>query len=154
MPNSKEPVYSNLTLLRSLMDPTYKPVPMTAHELESAKKMKIFRKLHEIRRGYKGEWNAGAKYFYSELIQAFGLDGEWRETLMELAKPMPGRRHSVEKALRIFLLKRLGLTAKQIAEQLEREGEVISIEGVESYSKRRRKPSMAEEVRARMKPSS
>ena len=68
-----------------------------------------------------------------------------------MAKPTPGRRHAVEKALRIFLLKRQGMTAKQIAEQLEREGDPISIEGVESYSKHRRKRSIAEEVRARMK---
>jgi len=70
---------------------------------------------------------------------------------MDLAKPVPGRKHSVETALRIALLKRQGMTAKGIAEQLKREGEAISIEGVESYSKRRRKPSIQEGLRVRLK---
>jgi len=43
------------------------------------------------------------------------------------------------------------MTAKGIAEQLKREGEAISIEGVESYSKRRRKPSIQEGLRVRLK---
>jgi hypothetical protein len=70
---------------------------------------------------------------------------------MEIAKPTPGRRHSVEKAVRIVLLKQQGMTAKQIAEQLGSEGMAISLEGVESYSKGRRKRSVAETVRAAMK---
>jgi len=45
-------------------------------------------------------------------------------------------------------LKRQGMTAKQVAEQLDREGNGISVEGVESYSKRRRKRSVAETLRA------
>jgi hypothetical protein len=150
MPARKEPVYSNLGLLLALLDPTYRPKPLTARELETAKGGKKFRKLMEIRQGYKWEWNAGAKYFYSELIRAYGLDGEWRELLMEMAKPTPGRKHSVEKSLRIALLKQQGMTAKQIGEQLEREHDQISIEGVESYLKRRRKRSVAETVRAAM----
>jgi len=113
--------------------------------------VKKFRKLMEIRRGYKGEWNAGAKYFYAELIRAYDLDGEWLELLMEIAKPTPGRKHSVEKAIRIALLKRQGMTAKQIAEQLKCEGNAIGVEGVESYSKRRRKRSVAETVRTATK---
>jgi hypothetical protein len=151
MPKSKEPVYSNFELLRACVDPTYKPKLMTVRELEIAEQGRKFRKLHEIRQGYKGEWNAGARYFYSELIRAFGLDDKWREGLMELAKPTPGRKHSVEKALRIALLKRQKMTAKQIAEKLECDGDAISVEGVESYSKRRRKRSVAETVRAAMK---
>ena len=151
MPISKELHYSNFELLRVCFDPTYKPKPMTARELDASEETRIFRKLTEIRRGYKGEWNAGVKYFYSELIRAYGLDGEWRELLMELAKPTPGRKHSVEKALRIALLKRQGMTAKQIAEQLEYEGDAISVAGVESYSKRRRKRSAAETIRVAMK---
>lgn len=151
MPKSKEPVYSNLALLHALMDPTYKPKPMTAQEMEILEEARKFRKLHEIRRGYKGEWNAGAKYFYSELIRAYGLDNEWREHLMELAKPKPGRRHEVVKADWIRLMKGKGMTAKQIAEQLTREGEAISVEGVEAYSKRRRKRSIGEQVRTSMK---
>jgi hypothetical protein len=151
MPISKEPVYSNLDLLRACFDPTYKPKPMTAHELEIAEQVKKFRKLMEIRRGYKGEWNAGARYFYSELVRACGLDGEWRELLMQIAKPTPGRKHSAEKALRVALLRGQRMTAKQIAEQLEREGDPTSIEGVESYSKRRRERSIAEKVRTRTK---
>jgi DNA-binding CsgD family transcriptional regulator len=151
MPKTKEPVYSNLELLSALFDPTYKPKPMTARELEILEDVRKFRELAEIRRGYKGEWNAGAKYFYLELIRAVGLDDEWKESLMELARPTPGRKHSVEKAVRIALLKRQGLTAKQIAKQLECEGNRISVEGVESYLKRRRKPSVVETVRAAMK---
>lgn len=149
MPKSKEPVNSNLGEYAALLGLANKP--MTASELEFAEEQKKFRNLAEIRRGYKGEWNEGAQYFYSELIRAYGLDEGWRETLMELAKPKPGRKPSVEKAVRIALLKRERMTAKQIAEQLKREGDQISIEGVESYSKRRRKRSIAETVRAVMK---
>ena len=76
------------------------------------------------------------------------LGGNWSELLMEIAKPTLGRRYSAEKALRIALLKRQGMTAKQIAEQFEREGNAISVAGVESYSKRRRKRSVAETVKA------
>jgi DNA-binding NarL/FixJ family response regulator len=143
MPSSNESAYLNLALL------AYRP--KTARELEFSEEVKKFRKLAEIRRGYKGEWNSGARYFYSELIRAYGLDDEWRESLMELAKPTPGRKHSVKKAVQIALLKRQGMTAKQIAEKLECNGDAISIEGVESYSKRRRKRSVAETVRAAMK---
>lgn len=145
MPSSNESAYSDLLRLAHK--------PMTACELEFAEQEKKFRELHEIRRGYKGEWNAGARYFYSELIRASGLDDEWRRMLLKLAKPTPGRKRAVEKAVRIDLLKRQGATAKQIAEQLARElpSERISVEGVESYSKRRRKRSIAETVRAAMK---
>jgi hypothetical protein len=151
MHKDKEPVYSNLELLQACVDPTYKPRPMTAQELETAEEVMRFRKLAEIRRGYEGEWNAGAKYFYSELILAYDLDGEWPELLMEIAKPTPGRKYSVEKAVQIARLKRQGMTAKQIAKQLVCEGDAISVEGVESYSKRRRRRSVAETVRAAMK---
>lgn len=153
MPKSKEPINSNLGAYAALLNLAYRP--MTACELEMAEEVRTFRKLAEIRRGYKGEWNAGARYFYSELIRSYGLDDEWRELLMELAKRKPGRRRSVDKAVKIDLLKRQGLTAKQIAEQLQRECDEISVEGVESYSKARRKRSVAEVVRAAMKaPSS
>jgi hypothetical protein len=151
MPKTNDSVYSNLVLLRALMEPTYEPKPLTASELEILEQARKFRKLQEIQRGYTGKWNAGARYFYTQLIRAYGLDDEWKESLMELAKPTPGRRHDVEKAVRIALLKRQGLTAKQIAEQLGRDGNAISIAGVESYSKRRRKPSVAETVKARAK---
>ncbi|MGD0293678.1 MAG: hypothetical protein ABSB30_07465 [Terracidiphilus sp.] len=151
MHNSKEPIYSNLELLQAYADPTYKPKPMTARELETAEDVRKFRKLAEIRRGYEGEWNAGAKYFYSELIRAYNLDGEWPELLMEIARPTPGRKYSVEKAVQIARLKRQGMTAKQIAKQLVCEGDAISVEGVESYSKRRRKRSVVETIRAAMK---
>jgi len=70
---------------------------------------------------------------------------------MELAKPTPGRKHSVDKAIAIALLKRQRMTAKQIAKQLQCEGDAISVEGVESYSKRRRERSVAETVRIAMK---
>jgi hypothetical protein len=150
MPISKEPRYSNFELLRACGDPTYKPKPMTARELEISEEVRKFRELIEIRRGYKGEWNVGTKYFYSELIRAYGLDGEWRDSLMELAKPMPGRKYSVEKAVRIARLKRQGMTALEIAEQFGGEGDAISLAGVESYSKRRRKPSLEEQVKATM----
>jgi len=149
MPKSKEPVYSSPESYTALLDLAYKP--MTAREREMLEEARKFRKLAEIRRGYKGEWDAGARYFYSELIRAYGLGGEWLELLMEIAKPTPGRKHSVAKAVRIALLKRQGMTAKQIAEQLDREGDGISIEGVESYSKRRRKRSVAEVLKAAMK---
>lgn len=151
MPRSKELVYSNLELLSSLLDPTYKPKPMTAQELEGTEDIEKFRKLFEIRQSYKGEWNPGAKYFYSELIRAYGLDGEWRKLLMEMAMPTPGRKYSAEKAIRIALWKQQGMTAKQIAKQLEREGDAMSVEGVESYSKNRRKRSVAETIRVGMK---
>ena len=151
MPNSKKPQYTNFELLHGISDPTYQPKPMTAHELEMAEQVRKFRKILEIRRGYKGEWNAGAKYFYSELIRAYGLDDEWFEDLIEFAKPTHGRKRSVETATRIAVLRRQGMTAKQIAEQFEREGNAISIAGVESYSKRRRKRSVAETIRAAMK---
>jgi hypothetical protein len=124
---------------------------MTARELKTLEEMKKYQKLDGIRRGYKGEWNAGARFFYSELIRASGLDDDWRESLMELAKPKPGRKHAVEKALRILVLRRQEKTAKQIAEQFEREGDAISVAGVESYSKRRRKRSLGEVLRARVK---
>jgi hypothetical protein len=143
MPSSNESAYSSLLRLAHK--------PMTARELEFAEQQKKFRKLHEIRLGYKGEWNAGARYFYSELIRASGLDDEWRELLMDLAKPTPGRKRAVGKAVQIALLKRQGMTAKQIAELLDREGNGISVEGVESYSKRRRKRSVAEVVRSATK---
>jgi len=147
----KEPVYSNLELLAGLSDPTYKPKPMTERDLAGVEQARKARKLIEIRQGFKWEWNAGAKYFYAELIRAYGLDGDWPELLMEIAKPTPGRPHSVERAVRIALLRRQGMTAKQTAEQLGCEGDPISIEGVEFYSKRRRKRSPAETVRAAMK---
>jgi hypothetical protein len=145
MPSSNESAYSNLVRLAHR--------PMTAPELKILEDARKFRKLAEIRSGYKGEWNAGARYFYSELIRAYGLDDEWRDGLMKLAKPTPGRKRAVEKAVQIALLKRQGMTAKQIKEQLERElpDERISVEGVESYSKRRRKRSLGEVLRARMK---
>ena len=148
MPKSKEPVNSNAGSYAALLGLAYRP--KTARELEFAEEEKKFRKLAEIRRGYKGEWNAGARYFYSELIRAYGLDDDWRELLMELATPKPGRKRAVEKAARILLLKRQRMSAKQIADQLKCElpDERISIEGVESYSKRRRKRSVAELVRA------
>ncbi len=133
------------------VDPTYKPKPMTMQELEIAEQARKFRELLDIRRCYKWEWNAGAKYLYSELIRAYGLDSEWRELLVEMAKPTPGRKYSVEKAVRIALLRQQGMTAKKIAELLGREGDAISVEGVESYSKRRRKRSIGETVRAAMK---
>jgi hypothetical protein len=151
MPISKEPRYLNFELLRACLDPTYKPKPMTASDLESAEEMKKVRKLMEIRRGYKWEWTAGAKYLYSELIRAYGVGGGWLDLLMDIAKPTPGRKHSAEKAVRIALLKQQGMTAKQIAEKLDCEGAAISVAGVESYSKRRRKRSIAETVRAAMK---
>jgi hypothetical protein len=59
MPSSNESAYSNLVRLAHK--------PMTARELEISEQVEKFRKLHEIRLGYKGEWNAGARYFYSEL---------------------------------------------------------------------------------------
>ena len=149
MPTSKKPQYSNLELLYAIGDPTYKP--KTARELKTLEDVREFRKLDEIRRGYKGEWNAGARYFYSELIRAYGLDDTWRETLLELAKPTPGRKKSVKRSVQIVLLKKQGMTAKQIAKQLELVGDPISVEGVESYSKRRRKRSLAEIVRAAIK---
>jgi hypothetical protein len=71
--------------------------------------------------------------------------------LIELAKSKPGRRHEVDTALRISELKREGKTAKQIAKQFEREGHPISVEGVESYLKRRREPSVEELARAAVK---
>lgn len=148
MPSSKEPRYSNLELLRACGDPTYKPQPMTARELETSEEARKFLKLYEIRRAYKWEWNAGAKYLYSELIRAYGLDSERQEMLMKMAKPTPGRKHGVDKAIRIAQLKRQGMTAKQIAELLKREGHAISVEGVESYLKRRREPSLEEQARA------
>lgn len=151
MPSSKEPVFSNLELLLASCDPTYKPKPMTAQDLEQAQQIEKVRKLMEIRNCYKWDWNAGAKYLYSELIRAYGLDVEWRENLMEMAKPTRGRKHSADKAIRIALLKRQGMTAKQIAERFEREGDQISVEGVESYSKRRRARSAAEQVRNAIK---
>ena len=151
MTNNNEPVYSNLELLYSLLEPTYRPKPITARQTESAKQAGKLRKLYQIRCGYKGEWNAETKYFFSELIRAYGLDAEHEEWLMEFAKPTPGRKHSVERAIRIALLKRQGMTAKAIAEQLKREGDAISIEGVESYSKRRRKRSVEENVRTIMR---
>ena len=43
MPSSKEPVYSNLELLRAFSDPTYKPKPMIARELEIAEEMRKIR---------------------------------------------------------------------------------------------------------------
>ena len=152
MPASKEPVYSNLVLLSSIARSDYKPKPMTARELEFAEQARKFRRLLEIRRGYKGEWNTGAKYFYSELIRSYGLDDEWPESLMEIGEADAWTQvFDVEKAVRIARLKRQGMTAKQIAKQLVCEGDAISIEGVESYSKRRRRRSVAETVRAAMK---
>jgi hypothetical protein len=155
MSSSKEPRYRNLELLLACVDPTYKLKPMTVRELEMAEKMhKEMEKVHklmEIRRGFRWEWNAGAKYLYLELIRAYGLDGTWPESLMEIAKPTPGRKYSAEKAVRIALLKRQGMTAREIAEHLECEGDAISVAGVESYSKRRRRRSVAETVRAAMK---
>jgi len=140
MPSSNESAYSNLLRLAH--------EPRTARERKTLKDARKFGKLAEIRGGYKGEWNAGARYFFSELIRAYGLDDGWRESLMEWARPTPGRKPSAENAVRIALLKRQGMTAKQIAEQLDREGNGISVEGVESYSKRRRKRSVAETLRA------
>jgi hypothetical protein len=146
MPNSKEPVYSNLELFRAALDPAYKPKAMTASELMEAEEVRKFRMLWEIRCRYKWEWNAGAKYLFSEVIRAYGLEGEWRDRLIEWSKAKPGRKHAVLTALRVAELKQEGKSAKQIAEQLG-----ISTEAVESYSKRRREPSVEEQARAAVK---
>ncbi|MHB1674254.1 MAG: hypothetical protein ACYCSP_08395 [Acidobacteriaceae bacterium] len=160
MSKSKEPVYSNLELLLALTDPAYKPKIPTTRELELSEELrrneeelrrneelltKIYHLLR-IRRRYTGEWNAGAEYLYSELMRAYGLDDGWREDLIELARLKHGRKHDVGKAVRITLLRQSGMTASQIAEQLGREGHAISIRGVESYLKRRRKRPIEEEV--------
>lgn len=147
MPDSKKPTYSNFELLAHIGDPACKPQPQTAQEQETAEQAKKIKELYEIRRRYKWQWNAGARYLYAELIRAYGLDGEWQESLMKMAEPTPGRKHEVGTAVRIALLKRQGMTAKQIADQLCCEHKWITVRGVEAYLKRRRKPSGEEEAR-------
>jgi hypothetical protein len=143
MPNFKGPVYSKLELLRACCDPTYKPKPMTEREIEESEEAGRFFKLQKIRRDFKWEWNAGAKYLYEELIKAYGIDGERRDWLIKDAKPRPGRKPAVDTALRVKELRQEQKTAKQIAKELG-----ISVEAVESYSKRRREPSPEELARA------
>ena len=76
MPKSKKPVYSNPESYAALLALAYKP--MTARELEMAEEARKFRKLAEIRSGYKGEWNTGARYFLPSLSEpmAWMVNGE------------------------------------------------------------------------------
>jgi hypothetical protein len=146
MPDFKGPVYSNFELLRACCDPTYSPKPMTEREIEESEEADKFFKLLKIRNDFKWEWNAGAKYLYEELIKAYGIDGERRDWLIEEARPKPGRKPAVDTALRVKELRQEEKTAKQIAKELG-----ISVEAVESYSKRRREPSPEEQARAAVK---
>ena len=146
MPNDKERIPWKLERLLHLNDPTFKSSRPDARDLAEDEEWSKVDHLVEIRRGYKWEWNAGAKYLFEELIRAYGLDAERRELLIEISKSKPGRKHAVNTALRIAEMKQERKTAKEIAKELG-----ISVEGVESYSKRRRKPSTEEQVRKALK---
>lgn len=142
--NDKPYRLSNLEQLLGRPIHTSEPTEQEAQQLEKAEK---FSELLQIRRSYKWEWNAGAKFLFSELIRTYGLDGEWREKLMELSKAKPGRKRDAETAVQIALLHLRGMTAKQISEHLGSNGKKISVEGVESYLKSRRKRSLEERVK-------
>lgn len=127
MPDSKKPEISNLEMLMGL-----KPGTMAARE--EARK---FRELDRIRRGYEGPWNAAARYFYLELIQAYGLGADWEETLMDLAKARigiegsrKGRPRKDALANVAARLKKDGLSYSKIAIFLNREhGKEIATAG-------------------------
>ena len=95
MPNDNERIPWRLERLLHPGDPTYKSNRPDPRDLAGSEKAGKLRQLVEIREGYKWEWNAGARYLYAELIRAYGLDGEWREMLLKLAKPKAGRRPEV-----------------------------------------------------------
>lgn len=144
MPNSKKPVYSNLELLRAMMDPACKPKSQFFLEAEEHARKVV--ELLEIRDNYTWEWSAGAKYLFSELIRAYGLDAFWQELVMDMAKSKRGRKSEAIKADWIRMMKSRGMTAKQITEQLTSAGHAISVSGVEAYLKTRRKRSPEEQV--------
>lgn len=140
MPNSKEPDYSNLEMLFSLLDPTYKLGTIKARE-----EKRKFRELDRIRRGYKGPWNAAAKYFYSELIRAYGLDADCQDFLMdvaqisiELAKIPRGRPRKDDLARLVAELREKGSSYARIANRLnlERPEKIATPESVRKLFKR------------------
>ncbi|HEY2467840.1 MAG TPA: hypothetical protein VGI45_08360 [Terracidiphilus sp.] len=143
MADDKDRIPWRLEYLLHPGDPTYKSNRPDVRDLEEDEQVERFKILLKIRDGYKWEWNAGAKYLFAELIRAYGLNSQWREILLEMAKPKPGRKPEVDTALNIAKLRQEGMTAKQISAQLK-----IEIAAVESYFKRRRKPSIEERARA------
>jgi len=132
-----------LERLQHLNDPNFKSNRPDAQDLAEDEKAEKFKQLMKIRKAYKWEWNAGARYLYAELIRAYGLNGERGEMLLELAKPKAGRKPEVDTALKIASLRQEGKTAKMIADQLG-----MGLATVESYLKRRRSPSPEEQARA------
>jgi hypothetical protein len=91
-----------------------------------------------VRVQFKWPWGAGAEFLYRELIRALGLE-QSEDVLVRLAKSKPGRKEQRELYLKILSLKNEGKTARQIQAQLEHSDRRISLEGVESYLKTRRK---------------
>ena len=147
MAKNNERIPWKLERLAHASDPAYKSDRPDARDLAEDEEARKFRELMKIRDNYKWEWNAGARYLYAELIRAYGLEGDRRESLLEMAKSKPGRKHEVDMAVKIASLKQQGMTAIQIKNQLECEGRQVSLQTVESYSKRRREPSAEEWAR-------
>jgi hypothetical protein len=110
----------------------------TAEELRIWEENSRLIRAVRVRAHFKWPWGAGAEYLYRELIRALGLEHMEAELLQE-AKSKPGRKEERELFLRIMSLRLEGKTAPQIRSQLEQEGRPMSIEGVESYLKTRRR---------------
>jgi Ni,Fe-hydrogenase III large subunit len=111
--------------------------------------MRKIRKLSQIRWGYKGKWNAGAKYFFSELIRAYGLDAVAREFLMdliELRQRHSGRPRKDALARLAVRSKEAGLSYAQIARRINMErGEgTATAESVRKLVKRHRSRQSAD----------
>lgn len=117
MPNSTKSNYSNLLSLRGMMAPVYQPVKRVDLEAEEYANKVV--ELLEIRDNYKWKWNAGAKYLFSHLIRAYGLDAD-SELVMNLANvaSRPGRPKKDELAHVAVMLKQAGLSYALVAKQL------------------------------------
>jgi hypothetical protein len=91
-----------------------------------------------VRRRFRWQWGAGAKYLYRELIHALGLQA-YEQVLLRLAKPKVGRREEGELAARIYNLRAEGKTVREMIAIFEAQGQFYSKEKVESYLKTRRR---------------
>jgi hypothetical protein len=85
-----------------------------------------------------GKWNRGADFLFRCLIYALDLKDQ-QEFIVYAVKPKRGRKSNTDLARGIWEEKAQGKTAREIASALKAAGKSLSIEGVESYLKTRRK---------------
>jgi len=120
--------------------PTYRK-PYTPEELSLLEERRKLNKLFTVRARFEcngWRWGAAAEYLYAALITAFELD-HYKDELLKTARRR-GRKRNEELFMRIHDLKGQGKTAREIQEILNAEGtHELSLEGVESYQKTRRK---------------